>query len=109
MLVLKRGKIVKMEGVVLPDVQIMREIEDRGYRYLGILETDHLREKEMKDLFSKEHKHRLKLMLERIKSCLLKHRGSCNSKVWYKTWESTRKNDLKVETKYLFLQLKNRR
>mgnify|MGYP006964541704 FL=1 len=109
MLVLKRGKIVKMEGVVLPDVQIMREIEDRGYRYLGILETDHLREKEMKDLFSKEHKHRLKLVLERIKSCLLKHTGSCNSKVWYKTWESTRKNDLKVETKYLFLQLKNRR
>ena len=41
-LVLKHGKIVKMEGVVLPDGQVMREIEDRGYRYLGILKTDHL-------------------------------------------------------------------
>ena len=62
-LVLKRGKIAKMEGVVLPDGQVMKEIEDRGYRYLGILETDHLKEKEMKDLFSKEYKRRLKLVL----------------------------------------------
>ena len=36
-LVLKRGKIAKMEGVVLPDGQVMKEIEDRGYRYLAIL------------------------------------------------------------------------
>ena len=36
----------------------------RGYRYLGILETDHLKEKEMKDLFSKEYKRRLKLVLK---------------------------------------------
>ena len=41
MLVLKLGKIVKMEGAVLPDGQVMKEIEDRGYRYLGILETDY--------------------------------------------------------------------
>ena len=64
MLVLKRGKIAKMEGVVLPDGQVMKKVEDRGYRYLGILETDHLKEKEMKDLFSKEYKHRLKLVLK---------------------------------------------
>ena len=43
-LVLKRGKIAKMEGVLLTGGQIMQEIEDRGYRYLGILETDHLKE-----------------------------------------------------------------
>ena len=42
----------------------MKEIEHRGYRYLGILETDHLKEKEMKDLFSKEYKRRLKLVLK---------------------------------------------
>ena len=40
-LVLKGGKIVKMEGM-------------EGYKYLGILETDQLKEKETKDLFSKE-------------------------------------------------------
>ena len=54
MLVLKRRKIAKMEGVLLPDEQVMKAIEDTGYRYLGILETDHLKEKEMKDLFSEE-------------------------------------------------------
>ena len=30
LLVLKRGKIVKMEGVVLPDVQIMRRLRIEG-------------------------------------------------------------------------------
>ena len=63
-LVLKRGKIVKMEGIVLPDGQVMKEIDDNGYKYLGILEADHLKEKEMKDLFSKEYKRRLKLVLK---------------------------------------------
>ena len=35
MLVLKRGKIAKMEGVLLPDGQVMKEIKDRGYRHTG--------------------------------------------------------------------------
>ena len=60
-LVLNRGYIAKMEGVLLPDGKVMKA---RGYRYLGILETDHLKEKEMKDLFSKEYKRRLKLVLK---------------------------------------------
>ena len=52
-LVLKRDKIVKMEGVVLRDWQVLKENGGRVYRYLGILETDHLKEKEVKDLCSK--------------------------------------------------------
>ena len=43
----------QLEGVVLPDGKVMKEIEDRGYRYFGIEETDHLKEKKMKELFSK--------------------------------------------------------
>ena len=62
MLVLKKGKIAKIERIVLPDEQVMKGIEERGYRYL--LETEHLKEKEMKDLFSKEYKRRLKLVLK---------------------------------------------
>ena len=31
-LVLKRGKIAKMEGVIPPDGQVMKEVEDRGDR-----------------------------------------------------------------------------
>ena len=42
-LVLKRGKVVKMEGIVLPDGQVVKKIEDRGYRCYGILEIDHLK------------------------------------------------------------------
>jgi len=62
--VLRRGKIFKMEGVVLPDGQVIKEIEDRGYRYLFVLETDRLKEKQMKGLFSKKYKQRLKLVLK---------------------------------------------
>ena len=32
MLVLKRGKISKLEGIVLPDGQVMKEIDDSGYK-----------------------------------------------------------------------------
>ena len=48
-LVLKRGKIVKMEGIVLPDGEVMKEIDNSGYTYSGILETDQLKERETKD------------------------------------------------------------
>ena len=47
-LVLKRGKFTKIEGVVLPDGQVMKENEDRWYSYLSILETALLKEKELK-------------------------------------------------------------
>lgn len=52
-----------MEGIVLPDGQVMKEIDNSGYKYLGILETDWLKE-ETKDLISKEYKCRLKLVLK---------------------------------------------
>ena len=64
MLVLKRGKISEIEGIVLPDGQVVKEIDDNGYKYLGILESDHLKEKEMKALVSKEYKGRLKFVLK---------------------------------------------
>ena len=41
-LVLKRGKIAKTEEIVLPDGQVVKEIDDNGYKYLGILEAEHL-------------------------------------------------------------------
>ena len=50
-----------MEGILLQDGQEVKEIDDSGYKYIGILETDQLKEKETKDLFSKECKRRLKI------------------------------------------------
>ena len=42
----------------------MRESEEEGYKYLGILEVDMMREKEMKKRFVREYKRRLKLVLK---------------------------------------------
>ena len=54
LLVIKRGKIVKMEGILLQDGQEVKGFDDSGYKYIGILETDQLKEKETKDLFAEE-------------------------------------------------------
>ena len=48
----------------LLDGQIIRKIEEEGYKYLGILEVDMMREKEMKKRFAREYKRRLKLVLK---------------------------------------------
>ena len=63
-LLLKRGKVVSSEGVSLPDGQVMKEIDDTGYKYLGILEYDKVKEKKMKDVFVAEYKRRIKLVLK---------------------------------------------
>ena len=64
MLVLKRGKVVSSEGVSLPDEQMMKEMDNTGYKYLGILEYDKVKEKKMKDVFAAEYKRRIKLVLK---------------------------------------------
>ena len=62
-LLMKRGKKVRFDGITLLDGRIMREIEEEGYQYLGILEVDMMREKEMKKRV-REYKRRLKLVLK---------------------------------------------
>lgn len=49
MLLLKRGKVVSSEEVSLPDWQVTKEIDDTGYKHLGILEYDKLKEKKIKE------------------------------------------------------------
>ena len=63
-LLMKRGKKVRFDGITILDGRIMREIEEEGYKYLGILEVDMMRKKEMKKRFVKEYKRRLKLVLK---------------------------------------------
>lgn len=86
MLVLKHSKIAKIEGIILLGVQVIKEIDNRQYmKHLRILESDQLKEMETKDVFSKEYKRRLKLVLKKAEwkeynhGC--QHMGSCNSKV----------------------------
>ena len=36
-LTMKRGKVVRSEGVILPNNEEMKEVEKEGYKYLGIV------------------------------------------------------------------------
>ena len=55
-LVMKRGRYKKSEEIKLPNDQEMKEINvDNRYKYLGILEADGIRDKEMKEKIRKEY------------------------------------------------------
>ena len=63
-LAIKRGKIVKCDGIVLPNGDVMKEVDKEGYTYLGIVELDKIKENEMKEKTTKEYKRRLRLVLK---------------------------------------------
>ena len=64
-LVLKRGKVVKSEGIKLPDNKKMRSLkENEGYKYLGIPQADQIKQKEIKDKVGNECKRRVRKILE---------------------------------------------
>ena len=64
MVVMKDGKRIRSDGISLPDEQEIKEVNDEGYKYLGVLQTDDILEKEMKDRIRVEYKRRLKLLLK---------------------------------------------
>ena len=47
---MEREKVTRTDGIGLSDEQGVKDIDEAGYTYLGILETDKIKEKEMKDL-----------------------------------------------------------
>ena len=63
-IIMNRGKIKSADGIELPSGEKIREIEEGGYKYLGILEYDRVKEQEMKDKFRNEHLRRTKLILK---------------------------------------------
>ena len=60
---MERRKVIRTDSIRLPDEQDMKDIDQTGYKYLGILETQKIKEKKMKEKFSKEYLPRLKLIL----------------------------------------------
>ena len=62
MLVIKAGVKVKSEGIVLPSGDIIKQVEDSGYKYLGILQENDLKHLEMKQRIKKEYLRRVKLL-----------------------------------------------
>ena len=62
-LIMERGKVIRTDGIRHPDGQDMKDIDETEYSYLGILETDKINKKEMKEKFSKEYLRWLRLIL----------------------------------------------
>ena len=59
---MERGKKVSCDGIELPDGETMKEVDDKGYKYLGVLEGACIMTKEMKTLVRKEYLRRVKLV-----------------------------------------------
>ena len=63
LLVMKRGKPIRTQGIKLDD-EIVVDIEETGYKYLGILEWNNIQENKMKEKFRHEYLRRARLILK---------------------------------------------
>ena len=48
-LTMKRQKVVRWEGIKLPNSEVMKAVKNEGYTYLGIVELDKIKENKMKE------------------------------------------------------------
>ena len=65
MLLMKKGKIVKSDGIQLPNDKVMKSLEEEeSYMYLGVLEADEVMVNEMKDKVKKKYYRRVRTVLE---------------------------------------------
>ena len=58
------GSRADLHGISLPDGSVLPDVEEGGYKYLGVLETDVILHKKMKELTSNEYFRRIKLLLK---------------------------------------------
>ena len=61
---IKRGKIIRTEGIQLPGGNNIKDIAETGYKYLGIIEGEEIKHQEMKEKIHKEYIKRLKAILK---------------------------------------------
>ena len=65
MLVMKKRKILKSDGIRLPNDTVIKSLEEgEGYKDLGALEADEVVVNEMKDKVKKEYCRRVRQVLE---------------------------------------------
>ena len=62
--ILQKGKHVKFDGIYLPNQEIMKEVDENRYTYLGILGSDEIKEHEIKIKVTAEYKKMLRLILK---------------------------------------------
>ena len=63
-LVMRRGKKIEDEGISMPDGQLLQDLGEESYKYLGILEADKIKMEEMKEKVRKEYYRRIRKVLE---------------------------------------------
>ena len=63
-LILKQRKVVRSDGIELPSGEKIKEIEESGYKYLGITEYDKIEESTMKENFRTEYIRRTKVIMK---------------------------------------------
>ena len=62
---MKKGNHVSSNGVKMPDNEEIKDIDkDQGYKYLGVLEADKIKDKEMKEKIQKEYFRRVRRILK---------------------------------------------
>ena len=59
-LVMKRGVVVQNDGIVLPDDQVIKNVDESGYKYLGIIQQDGIMNGKMKAKTKEEYFRRVK-------------------------------------------------
>ena len=70
MLVMKSGKRHMTDGIELPNHDKIRTLkENETYKYLGILETDTIKQVQMKNTTRKEYLWRTRKLLQKKLSC----------------------------------------
>ena len=62
--ILKKGKLFHFHGIHLPNQEITKEVDENGYTYLGILQLDEIKERQMEIRVTAEYKRRLRLILK---------------------------------------------
>ena len=64
-LVMKKGKYAKSDGIKLPNEKEIQEIDlEKGYKYLGVPEADVIKDKDMKEKIEKEYVRRVRKILK---------------------------------------------
>lgn len=54
MMVTTRSKKIANEGISMPDTQLIQELGEESYKYLGILEAERIKMDQMKEKVRKE-------------------------------------------------------
>ena len=62
LLELERRRLVRSAGIELPDGERMKELDQQGYKYLGVIQLDKIMNKEMKENIGNEYNMRVKLI-----------------------------------------------